>query len=327
VDLMDLEALCGTVATADAVVAVGARTHWEVGGALTRECTDVRGPSGVIRYEPNDLTITVGSGTSFAEVEATLAEHGQECPLDPRDPAATVGGIIASGLSGHRRLRYGPLRDHTLEIRFVRADGRLVKGGGPTVKNVTGYDLVRLFVGSLGTLGLLTQVTLRCRPRADHARWISIEDDVPEFFRASSIVWNGTSTHVLIEGTESDVAAQTDGRPSSVPPEWPDGAHRGRISIAPARVHALADSLQAIEGLRWQAELGIGTFHVAADDAVALTQARTAGHDAGGWMLRERGGDPDEDGFGRALPNLDVMRRIKTAFDPCGKFAPGRLPL
>ena len=78
---------------------------------------------------------------------------------------ATIGGILACGLSGVRRLRHGPVRDHVLEVRFETGDGRMVKGGGPTVKNVTGYDIPRLFVGSLGTIGVLHQATLRCRPR------------------------------------------------------------------------------------------------------------------------------------------------------------------
>ncbi len=121
---------------------------------------EVSAPAGVARYEPEDLTITVGAGTSFATLDAALAEYGQECALDPRDPAATIGGIVACGLSGTRRLRHGPLRDNVLEVRFVTADGRLVKGGGQTVKNVTGYDLPRLLVGSFGTLGVLVQLTL-----------------------------------------------------------------------------------------------------------------------------------------------------------------------
>ena len=115
--------------------------------------------------------MTVGAGTTCAELDAVLAERGQECPLDPRDATATVGGVIACGLSGVRRLRHGPLRDQVLEVRFVTADGRLVKAGGPTVKNVTGYDLPRLLVGSFGTLGLLSQVTLRCRPIAKARAW------------------------------------------------------------------------------------------------------------------------------------------------------------
>jgi glycolate oxidase FAD binding subunit len=282
-----------------------------------------------MQYEPEDLTITVGAGSSFADVSVTLAEHGQECPLDPRDPAATIGGIVASGLSGPRRLRYGPLRDHVLEIRFVTADGRLVKGGGPTVKNVTGYDLVRLFVGSLGTLGVLTQVTLRCRPRAAHARWIQVDGDrdASELFRASSVLWDGVRTSVLFEGAESDVANQTSGWAAADPPALPDGPHRGRISVAPTQVAALGRALPAIEGLRWCAEVGVGTIHVAADDAPALAAARAVAEDAGGWLLREAGGTPDDNGFGRALPNVDVMRRIKAAFDPTGKCSPGRLPL
>jgi glycolate oxidase FAD binding subunit len=282
-----------------------------------------------MQYEPEDLTITVGAGSSFGDVSATLAEHGQECPLDPRDPAATIGGIVASGLSGQRRLRYGPLRDHVLEIRFVSADGRLVKGGGPTVKNVTGYDLVRLFVGSLGTLGVLTQVTLRCRPRAAHARWVHVDGDtdVSEFFRASSVLWDGVHTAALFEGAESDVANQASGWATADQPALPDGPHRGRISVAPTQVGALGRALRAIEGLRWCAEVGVGTVHVAADDAHALAAARAVAEDAGGWMLREAGGTPDDNGFGRALPNTDVMRRIKAAFDPSGKFSPGRLPL
>ena len=162
--------------------AVGARVR-------TRSSRSARAPSGrsaarscpgppkcarrraSLDYDPRDLTVTVGAGTSVAELAAVLAEHGQECPLDPRDPSATVGGVLATGLSGPRRLRHGPLRDRVLEVRFVTADGRLVKGGGPTVKNVTGFDLPRLLVGSLGTIGVIAQVTLRCQPLPSAARW------------------------------------------------------------------------------------------------------------------------------------------------------------
>ena len=109
--------------------------------AAATGAVEVRAPVGVIAYEPADMTITVGAGTSFDTVDGVLAEHGQECALDPRSRAATIGGILACGLSGVRRLRHGPVRDHVLEVRFETGDGRLVKGGGPTVKNVTGYDL------------------------------------------------------------------------------------------------------------------------------------------------------------------------------------------
>src|SRR5207237_3236629 len=98
-----------------------------------------------------------------------LGEHGQCVALPPHE-GATVGGVLAVGRSGLRRLRFGPVRDTLLEARYVSAEGRLVKAGGPTVKNVSGFDLCRLLVGSLGTLGLLGAVVLRCRPRPAASR-------------------------------------------------------------------------------------------------------------------------------------------------------------
>ncbi len=319
-----VEAVAASVATSDAVVPVGARTQWETGNP-SGAGQQVRAPAGITRYEPDDLTVSVGAGTSFALLDETLAAQGQECALDPRDPAATVGGLIACGLSGIRRLRHGPLRDHVLEVRFVTADGRVVKGGGPTVKNVTGYDLPRLFVGSFGTLGVLVHVTLRCRPRAAHARWFrSVEP--PTLFRAAATLWDGQQVWNLLEGDEADIEAQSDGLDPTEPPTLPDGEHRGRISVAPGELPALAADLGAVRGARWCAELGVGTVHVAGDDAATLTGARNVAHDHNGWLLREAGGD-GIDGFGRPLPNAALMRRVKDAFDPGRKLAPGRLPL
>jgi glycolate dehydrogenase FAD-binding subunit len=324
-----LEALCGTVASAERIDAVGARTQWHVGGPPPNDAVHVRAPAGVVRYEPDDLTITVGAGTTFRDLSGVLAEHGQECPLDPESPDATVGGVLVCGLSGPRRLRLGPLRDHVLELRFVTADGRLVKAGGPTVKNVTGYDLVRLLIGSFGTLGVLVQATLRCRPRPAAAQWFEVDDmSVPaQVFRPSCCLWDGTVTRVLLEGAGADVATQGVGLRRAATPARPEGPHRGRISVAPAAIAAVGEALERVDGVRWCAELGVGTAHVATDIPASLDAARAVAHDHGGWLLREEGGDPTADGFGRPLPNIDLMRRIKAAFDPTGKLARGRLPL
>jgi glycolate oxidase FAD binding subunit len=338
VDLMvavaEVDDLRDAVAAAAVVAPVGSRTQWEVGGPPPAgpDVAFVRAPAGIVAYDPADLTVTVGAGTTVAELAAVLAAAGQECVLDPRDPTATVGGVLAAGLSGHRRLRHGPVRDRVLEVRFVRADGRLVKGGGPTVKNVSGFDLPRLLVGSLGTIGVLVQVTLRCQPVASTAAWCLTDADPfalrRSLYRPSCLAWDGRRTWVLLEGVADDVAAERSRIPgewdASAPPDWPRGAHRGRVSVRPSVVGELRADLDAA-GVRWLAEVGVGTVHVAADDEASLAQARAAAAGAGGWMLREAGA-PGLDGFGAAPANGKLAARVRRAFDPTGKCSPGRLP-
>ena len=327
----EVQRLCETVARADAVVPVGARTHWEVGG-VPAPGVEVSAPRGIVAYDPAELTVTVGAGTSVQDLTATLRAAGQECALDPRDERATVGGVLATGLSGPRRLRYGPLRERLLEVRFVSAQGRLVKGGGPTVKNVTGYDIPRLIVGSLGTLGVLVQVVLRCQPVAPAARWYVARERAEEtstrLFRPSTVAFDGQTTWALLEGEPADLVEQADRarlEPADDPPPLPDAAHRGRISVRPGEVPGLTVELDR-DGVQTLGELGVGTVHVASADEDGLRRARRRAAEHGGWLLREAGA-PGLDGFGTELPNLALMRRIKAAFDPSGKLAPGRLPL
>lgn len=321
--------LAGLVERATAVVPVGARTHWEVGGPPA-PATEVRAPGGVVEHEPAELTITVGAGLTAAALADVLAEAGQECPLDPREPGATVGGVLATGLSGPRRLRYGPLRDRVLEVRFVTARGRLVKGGGPTVKNVTGYDLPRLLVGSLGTIGVLVQVTLRCQARPRCARWfagVETPDAVRRrLFRPSSVLWDGATTRVLLEGDPEDVEAEARraGLEPGGPAPWPDGPHRGRVSVPPSRLAALGAALDGSEGISWLAEAGVGTVHVGAATATALAEARRRAEVQGGWLLREAGA-AELHPFG-AVHDRALQSRVRRAFDPDGKLSPGRVP-
>jgi glycolate oxidase FAD binding subunit len=326
-----IDALIRTITEVGAVSIVGAGTQRDVGGALADGTTEVRVPAGIVSYEPADMTVTVLAGTPVGVLDAALAEQGQESPLDPRSPDATVGGVLACGLSGHRRLRLGPIRDRVLEVRFITGDGHLVRGGGPTVKNVTGYDLPRLLVGSLGTLGVITQVTLRTQPRPLATSW-AVSDATPDelrrlLFRPMCLAWDGRRTHVLLEGHPDDIAteqAQAGLTPVAVPPAWPDGEHRGRASVRPGAVAGLGRRLDDID-CTWVAEGGVGTAHIGTSTASALAAARAAAECESGWLLREAGA-PNLDPFGVTLPSFDVSLRIKAAFDPTGKLNPGRLP-
>jgi glycolate oxidase FAD binding subunit len=119
----------------------------------------------VAEYEPSDLTATVQAGKTLADFQRHLAEHGQSLALDPPSPQeATIGGILAVNASGPSRHAYGTARDLILGMRAVQADGRIIKAGGRVVKNVAGYDLSRLFIGSLGTLGIIVEASFRLAP-------------------------------------------------------------------------------------------------------------------------------------------------------------------
>jgi glycolate oxidase FAD binding subunit len=131
---------------------------------------DVRGFSGIVDYEPSELVVTARAGTSLAELEATLAESGQCLPFEPphfgSSGAATVGGMVAAGLSGPARASVGAVRDYVLGAHLVNGRGALLQFGGQVMKNVAGYDVSRLLAGSMGVLGLITQVSLKVLPVA-----------------------------------------------------------------------------------------------------------------------------------------------------------------
>ena len=251
----------------------------------------VSAPSGIDWIQPAEMTIGCGAGTPVDEVDAALAEHGQ-CVAIPS--SGTIGGALAVGRSGVRRLGWGPMRDTVLQARYVSAAGEVVKAGGPTVKNVSGFDLCRLLVGSHGTLGFLADVILRTRPLPVGERWFTSERDpwelLGDLYRPTSVLWNGRTTWVLLDGHADDLATQAgvgdltavDGPPLLPPNRW---------SLPPSELAALA----AHDDGSFVAEIGIGIVHHArpAPDTIIEPAVRA------------------------------LHARIKHEFDPTGRLNPG----
>jgi glycolate oxidase FAD binding subunit len=287
------------------VTCVGGRTQWDVGGRVAASVREVQAPAGVVEYEPAEMVVRVGAGTAVAELDAAVAEGGQQVALDPAPGTvarATVGGVLAVGRSGLRRLRYGPVRDTVLEVRVVLADGTLVKAGGPVVKNVSGYDLGRLLVGSLGTIGFLAEVVLRCAPRPAVAIWLRSSEGADPFaaraalFRPSSILWDGVTTWVLLEGGAADVAAER----SALGPGWSEVDGPPPLPAGGVRRSVRPSELRTLEGPpgSFVAEVGVGTIHL----AVSSSSSPPSPHPS----------------------TVALQRRIKEAFDPTGRMNPGR---
>jgi glycolate oxidase FAD binding subunit len=150
-----------------AVIPWGAGSQQYVGNPPSRAdlLLETTALAGVVEHTPADLTVTVAAGTRFAELQATLGRAGQRLPLDPAHATtATIGGLTATNASGPRRQRHGTLRDLVIGTRTALVDGTIARAGGKVAKNVAGYDLNKLYIGSLGTLGVLVEATFKILP-------------------------------------------------------------------------------------------------------------------------------------------------------------------
>jgi glycolate oxidase FAD binding subunit len=157
-------------AAGQGVYPVGGRTTLDLGNVPAKPgiAVDTCGLNAVVEHAARDMTITVQAGITLAELAKGLAAENQWLPIDvPNAERATLGGAVAANTSGPRRLGHGTFRDYILGVSFVTDDGVEVKGGGRVVKNVAGYDLMKLHTGALGTLGVITQVTLKVKPKPE----------------------------------------------------------------------------------------------------------------------------------------------------------------
>ncbi len=280
----------------------GGRTRWSSGGPLSQD-TDVRllmAPDGIVQYKPDEMIIRVGAGTTVADLNTAMAEQGQRSALPER--GGTVGGAIAVGESDRDVLGRGAIRTAVLQVTYVSAEGKIVSGGGPTVKNVSGFDIPRLMVGSLGTLGCLAEVIIRTNPIPPASRWFSTAADPFDVYDSllspSAVLWDGTTTWLHLEGHEGDVDAEAeraaavgDLNDASGPPSAL-GEHRW--SLTPASLRSVHDTVNG----PFLASVGVGT--------VLATQAQ-----------------PERP---LSIPVQEVHDRMKTFFDPTGRLNPGRHP-
>jgi glycolate oxidase FAD binding subunit len=287
------------VGPVDPVVCAGGRTAWDVGGAPDPGARHVTAPAGVVRVEPAEMVVRVRAGTPVADLDAALGEVGQEVALPDR-PGSTVGGALAVGRSGLFQLGLGPVRDAVLELTWVSAEGEVVRNGGPVVKNVSGFDLCRLLVGSLGTLGVLAEAVLRTRPVPPAGAWLAgpVEPAavLAGLHAPASVLWDGATTWARVEGLAADVAgqqrrgralglAEVEGPPPLPPNRWSVG--RDRLVAEAPRYGAFV------------AMVGVGV------------------------VFSQQPGPPPVLARGAA----EVGRRVKAHFDPTGRLNPGRDPL
>nr|VFJ94745.1 MAG: glycolate oxidase FAD binding subunit [Candidatus Kentron sp. H]VFJ95638.1 MAG: glycolate oxidase FAD binding subunit [Candidatus Kentron sp. H]VFK01881.1 MAG: glycolate oxidase FAD binding subunit [Candidatus Kentron sp. H] len=345
-----------TAATAGASAApfqiIGGNSKHFLGRTPTGRPLPVAEHRGIVSYEPKELVITARCGTPLAEIETTLAERGQMLPFEPPHfgPSATLGGTIATGLSGPRRPYAGSARDFVLGVRLINGRGEVLRFGGEVMKNVAGYDISRLVTGAMGTLGLLLETSLKVVPLPDEEITL-VREHGPEEAIALMNTWaarplplsgacfQGGRLYLRLSGAASAVHAARERLGGESVADgarfWSDlreqrhaffaGNHTPlwRLSVPPATppMSWLAGKwlLEWGGGQRWL-RTGLPAGDLPADEI------RRAARAAGGHATLFRGGDRKAEVFHPPDPILaGLHRRLKEAFDPRGLFNPGRL--
>ena len=317
------------------------------GGASSGDILDTRACAGIVAYEPSELVVTALCGTPLAELESALGANGQMLAFEPPHfgARATLGGCVASGLSGPRRASAGALRDFVLGVRIIDGQGRFLSFGGRVMKNVAGYDVARLLAGSLGTLGVIVEASLKTVPMPAGECTLRLEMPEERAIEAmnrwagqplpiSATAWQSGVLAVRLSGAASalreaaarlggersegaamqafwqGIREQTDGFFSGADPLW-------RLSVPSMAPPLALPGAQLIEwsgGLRWL------------KTSAAAAEVREAAQKAGGHATIFRGTDRTAGVFSALSPPLaKLQRELKAVFDPAGILNPGRL--
>jgi glycolate oxidase FAD binding subunit len=296
----------------------------------------------VLEHSQADMVVSVEAGITLEALQAQLAKSGQFLPLDPfNSPGHTIGGLLATGWTGPLRLRFGSPRDFLIGIRVALPDGKLATGGGRVVKNVSGYDMMKLHYGALGSLGVIVAASFKVFPKPLRDVTATSEGGWDDADRALTMPVTPSALEIFSDGR---VLARYTGSPDAVDRVIRDlgwtvedqsiwDRHSGRAPARWARITAPRSALRRlVEGLPrgagWWASPGIGVAHWAiASDAPSVRDVRKMTESAGGTlvMLAAPEDFKREVGSWGTLPaTIDIMRRLKQAFDPDGVLNPGR---
>jgi len=291
---------------------------------------------GIIDYQPDDLTVVVGAGTRLVDLEAELAERWHTAVLPERMPDRTVGGVVASGESGYRRLKYGPTRDRVLEVTMATGYGEVIRGGGRLVKNVTGYDIPRLMTGSLGSLGIIGSVCLKLWPAPPHRVTVSVQNPAAALlliYKPVAVLESNGGSFVYLEGDEATVNQQVTmlGGTESVGFTWPHKIPTPATASLRVPARHLADGVALIHEIEKEwfvAQHGVGVIDMGLVrvDAEPLKRLRRWAESHSGSLVVTGSDLTSFERWGTPPSTLPLQRAMKRLFDPSGVCHPGALP-